>query len=235
MNQPKEEPSNSNLGSPPKFSNATITSLHNSVNISSVPSTILNHTNPIPTSVHNNNISTVQSTLFNHTNPILHQNGNQNYNSSLLPLPPNLQLLNNNHFLDPKNQASPAAHTSSYFPPNAIPIPDPKPKEEPKPEKEEYRGKSRYKVNPHGKMWDCKECGVTLKAKASLDLHIRSKHMHIKDFKCPFCEYKSTQKGAIGGHMAAAHKKTEKFECNECKKMLDGKREATHHFVLKIL
>ena len=77
MNQPKEEPSNSNLGSPPKFSNATITSLHNSENISSVPSTILNHTNPIPTSVHNNNISTVQSTLFNLTNPILHQNGNQ--------------------------------------------------------------------------------------------------------------------------------------------------------------
>ena len=59
--------------------------------------------------------------------------------------------------------------------------------------------------------------------------------MHIKDFKCPFCEYKSTQKGAIGGHMAAAHNKTEKFECNECKKMLDGKSEATHHFVLKIL
>ena len=53
--------------------------------------------------------------------------------------------------------------------------------------------------------------------------------MHIKDFKFPFCEYKSTQKGVIGGHMAAAHNKTEKFECKECKKMLDGKREATHH------
>ena len=33
----------------------------------------------------------------------------------------------------------------------------------------------------------------------------------------------------VGGHMAAAHNKTEKFECKECKKMLDGKREATHH------
>merc|ERR1712043_91404 len=134
--------------------------------------------------------------------------------------------MSNGHFLDQGSINSPPPLPVQQ----TTDIPSTTP-EEPKEEegKMDYRGKSRYKVNPNGKTFDCKECGAKLKAKASLELHIKSKHMHVKDFKCPFCEYKSAQKGAIGGHMAAAHNKTEKFECNECKKLLDGKREATNH------
>jgi len=242
MKQPKEDPLKSNQVSPPKLINPTI---------SSVQPTMFNYS--MPNLYQNGNLS-YSAPL--HSTPSPYQNGNLNYKTNLLPLPSNLQMLNTSHFLDPKNQvmqsntavytnsaaqsnpasqSTPTAHTTSattansYFPANSIPKPDPKPIEETKPEKEDYRGKSRYRVNPNGKTYDCQECGAQLKAKASLDLHVKSKHMHVKDFKCPFCEYKSAQKGAIGGHMAAAHNKTEKFECNECKKMLDGKREATHH------
>lgn len=98
-----------------------------------------------------------------------------------------------------------------------------------KPDKEEYRGKSRYLQNPQGSFLSCKECGASLKTKASLEVHIKARHMLIKDFRCDFCDYKSAQKGAIGGHMRATHNKTEKYECNACKKILDGKREATYH------
>lgn len=81
------------------------------------------------------------------------------------------------------------------------------------------------------KPFKCEEpgCGVRLKAKTTLELHINTKHKGIKSFACNLCDHKSAQRANLNVHMKATHNQTEKFQCNFCEKQIDGKREIGNH------
>lgn len=79
------------------------------------------------------------------------------------------------------------------------------------------------------KIWKCDECGTKLKARFTLEMHINTKHKHIKGFACTLCDHKSAQRANLNVHMMATHNQTEKFQCNLCVKLLEGKREIGNH------
>jgi len=87
-----------------------------------------------------------------------------------------------------------------------------------------------FDFEPSFELFKCEECGKSLRAKATLESHIKAKHTHQKEFKCTFCEYTAVQKGHIAVHMSGMHNKIEKFQCNICSYLIERKWDIGKHF-----
>ena len=51
----------------------------------------------------------------------------------------------------------------------------------------------------------CQACGKQFKCRQNRDIHYRTIHLKVKNFKCPHCEQRFSQKSHLKGHVIRIH------------------------------
>merc|ERR1712150_174099 len=62
----------------------------------------------------------------------------------------------------------------------------------------------------------CFECDKTFMKKYSLQRHIKSIHLNIKDIKCQVCHYATSDKSSLDQHIERNHPNFTNFSCHIC-------------------
>ena len=78
----------------------------------------------------------------------------------------------------------------------------------------------------------CDQCARPFKTKHGLQLHVKSKHLHIFRFKCYVCPAQFNMLSAFRGHLASHHKEL-KEKCSECFK--DGLQKVFRYVLYFII
>ena len=73
-------------------------------------------------------------------------------------------------------------------------------------------------VHHDGKRFQCDECDVSFGSRRGLQLHRKTVHLKISNYKCRFCGKLCTQKSNLKTHIKAVHLKERNHKCDKCNK-----------------